>query len=68
MLLVDIDMPKDCPFCPMAHYTTITDEFTGCDAVGGKKYAMKDKEYAESVGRPSWCPIKGELKEGNDGE
>ena len=52
-----IDMPKDCPYCPMAHWNKL-DEFTGCDAVSGKKYAINDKEYAESSCRPSWCPLK----------
>ena len=52
-----IDMPDDCPVCPMAHWNKL-DEFTGCDAVSGKKYAINDKEYAESSNRPSWCPLK----------
>lgn len=52
-----IDMPDDCPVCPMAHWNKI-DEFTGCDAVSGKKYAINDKEYAESSSRPSWCPLR----------
>ena len=57
-----IDMPKDCPECPMAHWNKL-DEFTGCDAVSGKKYAINDKEYAESSSRPTWCPLKHPLKE-----
>ena len=52
-----IDMPVDCPYCPMAHWNKL-DEFTGCDAVSGKKYAINDKEYAESSCRPSWCPLR----------
>lgn len=52
-----IDMPVDCPECPMAHWNKL-DEFTGCDAVSGKKYAINDKEYAESSCRPSWCPLR----------
>ena len=52
-----IDMPDDCPVCPMAHWNKI-DEFTGCDAVSGKKYAINDKEYAESSSRPLWCPLR----------
>lgn len=52
-----IDMPADCPECPMAHWNKL-DEFTGCEAVSGKKYAINDKEYAESSCRPSWCPLR----------
>ena len=52
-----IDMPTDCPECPMAHWNKL-DEFTGCDAVSGKKYAINDKEYAESSCRPSSCPLR----------
>lgn len=52
-----IDMPDDCPVCPMAHWNKL-DEFTGCEAVSGKKYAINDKEYAESSCRPSWCPLR----------
>ena len=52
-----IDMPKDCPYCPMAHWNKL-DEFTGCDAVGDKKYAIIDEEYAKSSCRPSWCPLR----------
>ena len=52
-----IDMPTDCPECPMAHWNKL-DEFTGCEAISGKKYAINDKEYAESSCRPSWCPLK----------
>ena len=61
MLIVDMPMPEDCVYCPMSHWNKI-DEFTGCEVAPGKLYAAtKDKEYAESVGRPDWCPIKGEL-------
>lgn len=61
MLIIDMPMPKDCPMCPMAHYNKL-DEFTGCEVAAGKLFAAtRDKEYANSVGRPDWCPIKGEL-------
>lgn len=56
--LLLIDMPKDCIYCPVAHYNKL-DEFTGCDIVGGKKYAMTtEKGYKETSCRPSWCPLK----------
>lgn len=50
-------IPKDCPMCPMAHYNA-QDEFTGCNVVNGKKYAMlKEPDYADSSTRPEWCPL-----------
>lgn len=61
-----IDMPTDCPECPMAHWNKL-DEFTGCEAVSGKKYAINDKEYAESSCRPSWCPLRPLPKKFNEG-
>lgn len=61
MLMVDIPMPKNCIFCPMSHWNKL-DEWTGCDAVGGKRFAATtDKEYSDMEGRPDWCPIKGEV-------
>jgi len=58
MVLINIRMPKDCPFCPCSHYS-VTGEFMGCEAVAGKKYAvMEDPEYANSSERPEWCPMK----------
>lgn len=60
-LIVEMEMPKDCPMCPLAHYNKI-DEFTGCEVAPFKRYAVKtDKAYAESDCRPDWCPIKGVL-------
>jgi hypothetical protein len=60
-LIIDMPMPKDCPQCPMAHWNKL-DEFTGCEVAAGKLFAAtRDKEYAESICRPDWCPIKGEL-------
>lgn len=57
----NMQMPKGCPYCPMAHWTSGTDEFTGCDVVPGKRYAVtNDKTYAESpaASRPDWCPLE----------
>lgn len=60
-LIVEMKMPNDCPMCPMSHYNKL-DEFTGCEVAPNKMYAVKtDKAYAESIGRPDWCPIKGVL-------
>lgn len=62
-LIVEMEMPRDCPMCPMAHYNKL-DEFTGCEVAAGKLFAVtRDKAYAESASRPSWCPIKGEINE-----
>ena len=58
MLLIDIPMPKDCPMCPCSHYNKL-DEFTGCDIVPGKRYAVtEDSKYANTSERPEWCPMK----------
>ena len=51
-----MELPKDCPMCPLAHWDA-ADNFTGCNIVCGKKYAMSDKEYADSNTRPDWCPL-----------
>lgn len=53
---INMEMPKDCPMCPMAHWSRL-DEFTGCEIVNGKKYAMNDPEFANSDCRPDWCPL-----------
>ena len=58
VIVKGMKMPKDCPMCPMSHWTKASDEFTGCDVVSGKRYEMsKSKEYRESVTRPGWCPL-----------
>lgn len=55
--LPNMEMPKDCPMCPLAHYSTLGC-FMGCNITPGKRYAMAhDKEYAESSTRPEWCPL-----------
>ena len=54
---VNLEMPKDCPMCPFAHYDMFN-IVTGCDITRGKRWAMKnDKDYAESSTRPDWCPL-----------
>lgn len=63
MLLIEMDMPKNCIFCPMSHWNKL-DEWTGCDAVGGKRFAATtDNEYSKMEGRPDWCPIQGEISD-----
>lgn len=42
--------------CPLAHYNKL-DQFTGCDVVGGRRYAIQDETYAQSSMRPDWCPL-----------
>ena len=57
-ILILNKMPKDCPYCPVAHYNKL-DEFTGCDIVGGKRYAMTTEEgYRNTSKIPTWCPLK----------
>lgn len=58
VLVKNMKMPKDCPQCLLSSWSPITDEFLGCFAVPGKRYAvLSDKEYAESSERPDWCPL-----------
>jgi len=57
VLIKDMELPKDCPYCKMAHYNA-SDEFTGCAVIPGKRYAMhNDAVYAKSTQRPDWCPL-----------
>ena len=56
VLIKGREMPPDCPQCIAAHYNKLG-EFTGCNVVPGKLYAMNDSKYAESNTRPEWCPL-----------
>ena len=57
VLIKDMELPKDCPYCKMAYYNA-SDEFTGCAVVPNKRYAMhNDAVYAKSTQRPDWCPF-----------
>lgn len=61
-VVVKIEMPKDCQYCPMAHWD-LRNILSGCDAVPGKRYLQgKDDEFWKD-GRPSWCPIVCEIPE-----
>lgn len=61
MILVDIEMPKNCTYCPMSHWDKL-DRFTGCDAVCGKRFIpLNNREFWGSNGRPDWCPIKADV-------
>ena len=58
-------MPEGCPFCPLSHWTSGTNEFAGCNIVPSKRYAMlNDIAFAASLAksRPDWCPL-GEVPE-----
>ena len=58
ILIKGMEMPKDCPMCPMSYWTKGNCEFSGCAIVNGKRYARyEDEKYANSYGRPSWCPL-----------
>ena len=56
ILIKDMEMPKDCPMCPMAHYDALN-HFRGCEVVPGKRHAMNDPNYANTSTRPDWCPL-----------
>ena len=63
--VVQMEMPKDCPMCPMAHWNKL-DELTGCEVAPGKLFEFsRSKEYRESNTRPDWCPIICQLPEGH---
>ena len=48
-VIVRMEMPKGCADCPMAD-----DDSRFCKAA---------KKYIPMLGKPSWCPIIGELSE-----
>ncbi len=56
VLVSGMKMPIDCPVCPLAHWN-MQNDFTGCNVVAGKTYAINDPAYAESDKRPEWCPL-----------
>lgn len=56
ILIKGMEMPKDCPMCPMSHWD-MGNNFRGCEIVSGKKHAIRDPEYANSNHRPNWCPL-----------
>lgn len=60
-IVVRMDIPKDCPMCPMSHWNKL-DQFTGCEVAPGRLFEMsKSEEYRNSNTRPDWCPIIGYL-------
>ena len=52
ILIKNMEMPKDCPYCPLAHWN-LKNEFTGCEIV--KKYFSTEEMYAD--GKPDFCPL-----------
>lgn len=58
LIIKGMEMPRDCPMCKLAHFNKL-DEFTGCDAVHGKKYVPhSDDQFWNSAERPEWCPLR----------
>lgn len=58
ILVKGMKMPKSCPMCPMSHWQNQLTDFSGCEIVPGKKYALRDdKEFGKLTGRPKWCPL-----------
>ena len=54
-VLIDMPMPRDCPFCPLAHFNKL-DALTGCEII--KRYVPEsDTDYWNSDTRPEWCPL-----------
>ena len=55
ILIKGMEMPKDCPMCPLAHWNKL-DMLTGCEL--GHRYVPKgDADYWQSDVRPDWCPL-----------
>lgn len=55
ILVKGMDMPKDCPMCPLAHWNKL-DMLTGCER--GHRYVSKsDVDYWQSDTRPEWCSL-----------
>lgn len=55
LLIKGMEMPKDCPMCPLAHWNKM-DRLTGCEL--GPRYVPKnDVNYWQSDTRPDWCPL-----------
>lgn len=52
ILIKGMEMPKDCPMCPMAHWNKL-DEFTGCEI----KKRFFSKEELNTDYRPAFCPL-----------
>lgn len=52
IILKGIDLPKDCPLCPLAHYNALK-EFTGCEIT---RWYFDSETMATST-RPSFCPL-----------
>ena len=63
VLVKGMEMPKDCPFCPMSPWTA-TSRLAGCNVVSGKRFVPDtDRDFWDSSTRPDWCPLV-EMKEG----
>lgn len=55
VLIKDMEMPRDCPMCPVAHWNK-QDKLTGCELVN-RYVPMGDRKYWDSDARPDWCPL-----------
>ena len=56
ILIKGMKMPRDCQQCPCAYWVNQF-TFLGCNVKPGKRYAMRDEEYRNSITRPDWCPL-----------
>lgn len=55
LLIKGMEMPKDCPQCPLSHWNKL-DRLTGCELMW--RYVPKSEtDYWLSDTRPSWCPL-----------
>lgn len=57
MVLIDMDMPKNCVECPCLR---IEKDFSQCRADG--RYMYDEDKVWMTEQRPNWCPIRKEVK------
>ena len=55
ILIKGLEMPKDCPVCPCAHWNK-NDIMTGCEIVW-RYVPDSETAYWQSDKRPDWCPL-----------
>jgi len=57
MIVVDINNPSDCQYCPMSDWG-FHGTLVGCNAKGQRYFTERE---LSTDGKPDWCPIMGEL-------
>ena len=60
MIILDIDMPKNCWDCTLNVRCSECESYPDWCAAKGMEES-KECEYGKDSGRPDWCPIVGEI-------